>query len=89
MQIKVDDAIIHEAVKGEVKHQVTQWIANNPKVIEQEVRKEIYDQVNRKYFDIIKDKAEEIASEEVVERVCNRISTDVARAYAERYYEYN
>jgi hypothetical protein len=85
MQIDIDENIIKESLEKKVSKVVGGWIDNNKSFIENAIRKEINYQIGIRYCDAVSNAMENISKEELLKKVSERISQDVAEAIAERF----
>ena len=91
MNIEISKEDIEKIVEEHVKAYVKEWFRDNSHkylikdMVDRYVKTEL---TEMKYFDIIAEEARKITSKEVVKMVCDRISEDIAGAYADKYGDY-
>lgn len=91
MNVEISKEDIEKIVEKHVGEYVKEWFRDNKnkyfirEVIDRCVKAELED---IKYSDIIAEEARKITSKEVVQRVCDRVSSDIAGAYADKYGDY-
>lgn len=89
MQIELTDAMVQQLVKEEVKAKVAQFFEEVSAkylirdCIDQNIKEELK---NLDIRDMISDKASELTTEHVLNRVAERVSMDIAEAYSDKYY---
>lgn len=89
MQIELTDAMVQQLVKEEVKAKVTQFFEEGSAkylirdYIDQNIKEELK---NLDIRDMISDKANELTTEHVLNKVAERVSMDIAEAYSDKYY---
>ena len=89
MQIELTDEMIQQLVKEEVKAKVTRFFEDGSTkyLIREYIDQNIKSQL--KSLDIYRmacDKAKELTTEHVLNKVAERISEDIAEAYSDKYY---
>ena len=88
MQIELTDEMIQQLVKDEVKEKVAQFFKEKTtkslirEYTEQFVRREL-EKYN--YSQEITNRAKELTTDHVLNKVAERISCDIASAYADKY----
>jgi len=91
MNIEISKEDIEKIVEEHVKAYVKEWFRDNShkylirELVNRYVKAELTD---TKYSDIIEEEARKITSEQVIKMVCDRISEDIAGAYADKYGDY-
>ncbi len=89
MQIELTDAMIQQLVKEEVKAKVTQFFEDGSTkylirdYIDQYIKSQLK---NLNIYEMASDKAKELTTEHVLNKVAERISQDIAEAYSDKYY---
>lgn len=92
MNIEISNEQIEKLVEVEVHQQVDRWFSEikNKYVIRDYVLKEAKQYVlneiyNQDYQSIVKQQISEFTAEAVLDKVAQRISEDIAAAYADKY----
>lgn len=95
MNIEISNEQIEKLVEIEVHKQVDRWFSEikNKYVIRDYVLKEAKQYVlneiyNQDYQSIVKQQISEFTAEAVLDKVAQRISEDIAAAYADKYGDY-
>lgn len=92
MNIDINDEMIEKMLEGQIKAKIDNWFMKQGSVanvlkgcIHDVVMKELS---GFEYEDVIREEARALINKDVMDRVCNRISDDIARAFADKYGEY-
>lgn len=91
MNIEISNEFIEKIVEKRVGEYVKEWFRDNKnkyfirETVDRYVKAELTDM---KYFDIVAEEARKITSKEVIQKVCDRVSEDIAGAYADKYGDY-
>ena len=88
MNIEISDEMIEEILQKQIGEKVKAWFSQNKHeyVIKDFVNQAVMTELrDYKYENMIRDEARKQISKDVVERVCARISYDIADAFAEKY----
>jgi len=86
MNIEISEDLIKEHIDKKVSQIVGRWLEDHENYINHAIEKEVYDQIDRKYFDIVLERVEKIADEKIIEAASARLSKDIAEAYCKAYY---
>ena len=88
MNFEISDEQIARIVQEQVRDRVNKWFADNTNkylirdYVRQAVEKELSDY---HYGQIVQEEARKQISTEVLDRVCSRVSNDIASAFADKY----
>ena len=95
MNIEISNEQIKKLVEAEVHQQVNKWFSEikNKYVIRDyilnEAKKYVLKEINNQdYQSIVKQQISEFTAEAVIDKVAQRISEDIAAAYADKYGDY-
>ena len=89
MQIELTDEMIQQLVKEEVKAKVTRFFEDGSTkyLIREYIDQNIKSQLKSlDIYGMACDKAKELTTEHVLNKVAERISEDIAEAYSDKYY---
>lgn len=91
MNIEISDELIEKLLEDEINKRVNTWFQQDEheyiirEYTNQAVMKELRD---FRYDKIVRDEARKQINETVVDKVCARVSQDIAKAYSEKYGGY-
>ncbi len=92
MNIEITNEQIEKLVEAEVHQQVNKWFSaiQNQNAIRDyilnEAKKYVWTEIcNQDYQSIVKQRLSEFSAEAVLDKVAQRISEDIAAAYADKY----
>ena len=91
MNIEISNEMIEQMVQKEVAQRVEKWFAqpNNKYLIRECVDKAVISELRKfDYQKIANDAAKEKVNKAMMDKVCARISSDIAEAYSEKFGDY-
>ena len=87
MKIEINEKKIQEEIEKKIPQIVGRYIEDHFNIVEYAIRKEIYDQIDRKYFDLVKGRLDLVADEAIIETAASIFASDLKKAYADAYYD--
>lgn len=92
MNIEISDELIEKFLKEEIGNRVNIWFQQNEHkyIIREYTNKAVMKELveNFEYDRIVRDEARKQINAAVIEKVCARVSQDIADAFAEKYGDY-
>ena len=91
MNIEISREDMEKMVEKHVGEYVKEWFRDNKnkyfirEVVDKRVKVEL---TKMQYSDMVAEEARKVTSKEIIQRVCDRVSSDIAEAYADRYGDY-
>lgn len=88
MNIEISREDIEKIVEKHVGAYVKEWFRDDKnkyfirEVVDRQVKEEL---TKMQYSDMVAEEARKVTSKEVIQKVCDRVSEDIAGAYAEKY----
>ena len=88
MNIEISDEMIEQMLEKQINEKVKAWFSQSKheNIVKDLVQKAVMNELrDYKYEDVIREEARKQVNKDVVDRVCARISYDIADAFAEKY----
>ena len=91
MNIEINDEQIQKILEKQISERVKTWFAQqeNKYIIRDYVHQAVISELrNYKYEIIAREEARKQISHDMVDKICARVSNDIADAFAEKYGDY-
>lgn len=91
MNLEISDEMIEKLVKDQVNTRVKDWFLQKEHkcIIREYVNQAVIAELKKfDYRKIVIDCAKEKVTKDMMEKIANQISNDIARAYADKYGDY-